>query len=354
VRRQAGAPTIGTLVAVLLVSAAAPTVARAEPATDDESPLRRGPAIEIDASRCAAIDTDEIERVVALELIAVTEEIRVGPPLYVELACTSAVLTISVADPLTRKRLQRDVPMPLPDEDRERVIALAIAQLFAASWLELLLPPPPEPVTPVRPESGTGRAAVEAGRELADTRLARPERRIEIAVGGSGRGHALESTALGVGAGELDVRGWFGPVGVLGRVGAMGGNARRDIGDVRTFAVLVGLGVAFRVPTRGAWRLGGALVISGGWARLRGVSDDPGVPSASARSPTGAIGFGIGPRVLLGARRRVVLELDAEVGGMLRPPEGLVAGGRTVTFGGVWSGAAFRVAVDLRRRRRSA
>jgi hypothetical protein len=62
----------------------------------------------------------------------------------------------------------------------------------------------------------------------------------------------------------------------------------------------------------------------------------------------------MGPRVLLGRSRRVVLELDAEIGGMLRAPEGLVDDDRAVTLGGLWAGGMFRVAVDLRRRRRSA
>jgi len=94
-------------------------------------------SVDVDAERCAAIDPDEVQRLLALELVAVTQEIRVGPPLHVELACTGTTLTIAVFDPLTGKQLQRDLPMPAPDQGRERVIALAIAQLFAASWLEL-------------------------------------------------------------------------------------------------------------------------------------------------------------------------------------------------------------------------
>ena len=67
--------------------------------------------------------------------------------------------------------------------------------------------------------------------------------------------------------------------------------------------------------------------------------------------PICGLGFGVGPRLVLG---RTAFELDAELGGMLRPPEGLVAGERPVTLGGLWAGGTFRVAVDLRRRRRGA
>jgi hypothetical protein len=315
-----------------------------------EPPASVDDSIAVDAARCVAIDSAEVQRLLALELDAVTQEIRVGPPLQVELACTSATLTIAVHDPLTGKQLQRDVPMPIPGQGRERVIALAIAQLFAASWLELLLPTTPESDVPaVDPDPGTGRAAIEAARTHAETRAKRAPRRIELAIGGSGRAHTLESSPWGLGGGELELRGWFGPIAVLGRVSAMGGSARRDIGQVRAVAVLAGLGVGFRVPATGRWRLGGSVVLSAGWARLRGVSSRAGVPSASVQAPTGALGFGIGPRVVLGKGRPVVLELDAEVGGMLRPPEGIVEGERAVTLGGLVAGGTFRVAIDLGR-----
>lgn len=331
---------IGSIVALVL---AGPVV---------DAPVEGAPPIRVEAERCPAIDAAKVQRLLALELVAVTQEIREGPALRVELACPAATLTIEVSDPMTGKQLARDVPMPAPDEARERVIALAIAQLFAASWLELLLPSPPEPEVPApTPARGTSPKAVAAARDVAETRSRRVERRLELAVGGSGRAHSLEASPWGIGAGEIEVRGWFGQIAVLGRLSAQGGLARRELGEVRAVAVLAGLGVGFRVPASGRWRLGGAVVISAGWARLRGVSDDPGVPTAVARSATGGLGFGIGPRLVLG---RTALELDAELGGMLRPPEGLVAGERPVTLGGLWAGGTFRVAVDLRRRRRGA
>jgi hypothetical protein len=332
----------GSIFAVLLALAEA---AADESPADTES----DPAVVIDASGCAAIDPDEVQRLLALELDAVTQEIRVGPPLRVELECTGTQLTIAVSDPLTGKQLKRDVPMPPPDQGRERVIALAIAQLFAASWLELLLPTPPEPDVPApTPVRGTSPAAVRAAREVAETRVRRPVRRIELAIGASGRAHALEAAPWGTGAGEVEVRGWFGPVAVLGRVTAMGGAAQRDQGHVSAVAVLGGLGLGFLVPARGRWRFGGSLVISAGWARLHGVSDRAGVRTAVVQSATGGLELGVGPRVVLG---RVVLELDGLIGGMLRPPEGIVADGSSVTLGGLVAGGTFRVAVDLRRRR---
>ena len=92
----------------------------------------------VQAEGCEGLAPEEVGRVLDLELSMVTTEIRSGPPLEVGLACAGERLTITVLDPLTRKRLERDVPAPAPEPGRERVVALAVSQLFAASWLELL------------------------------------------------------------------------------------------------------------------------------------------------------------------------------------------------------------------------
>jgi hypothetical protein len=69
------------------------------------------------------------------------------------------------------------------------------------------------------------------------------------------------------------------------------------------------------------------------------------VPVSTSDSATGELGVALGPRVF---HRRFRMELDAEVGGALRNPEGLVAGETPVTLGGVWTGVVVRLgaAVD--------
>ncbi|MCA9650015.1 MAG: hypothetical protein KC501_08910, partial [Myxococcales bacterium] len=113
------------VVAWLMVS----QVARAEPSS---------PRVVVEADRCIGLRSDEVGRLLDIELATVTTELRSGPPLEVLLRCEQERMTIEVVDPLTRKRLSRDIPVPLPEPGRERVVALAISQLFAASWLELL------------------------------------------------------------------------------------------------------------------------------------------------------------------------------------------------------------------------
>ena len=69
----------------------------------------------VHAEGCEGLRPDEVGRVLDLELAMVTTEIRSGPPLEVGLRCAGERLTITVLDPLTRKRLERDVPAPAPE-----------------------------------------------------------------------------------------------------------------------------------------------------------------------------------------------------------------------------------------------
>jgi hypothetical protein len=302
--------------------------------------------VEVSARGCGRLDAHEVARLLHIELLAVTEAIRSGPPLQVELACTVPTMAIAVADPLTGKRLSREVPMPADEPGRDRVVALAIAQLFAASWLELLMPPPPPPeqAAPTGPpEPEPEPEAVEAARELAYGRVRVRPRSLAFALAPVVRGRSLQRDALLTGGGELDLRAWFGNAAVVVRTGVEAGAARRKHGDVRALAILLGIGAAGRVALSRRWQLGGAAIASGGVARLRGTPSQAGVPSDSVTALTGQLALGAGPRLRLPP---VAIELDLELGGMLRAPEGLVSGERSVSLGGLWAGAALRVAIE--------
>lgn len=318
-------------------------LAHAEPSASEEQ-------IEVVARECGMLDAAEVTRLLRIELLAVTQEIRSGPPLEVELRCTFPTMTIAVSDPLTGKRLARDVPLPADEPGRERVVALAIAQLFAASWLELLLPSEPAPAetVPVPTTPTPEPAAVAAARTDARKRV-RP-RSIAVAFGGVVRGRALEAAPMLTGGGELDLRGWFGDAAIVVRVGFEAGSARRPQGNVRALAVLGSIGAAGRVHLGDRWDLGGLVLVGGGVGRLRGDPSQPGVESGGIVAGTGQLMVGGGPRLRLG---RIALELDAELGGMLRTPKGDVAGQRSVTLGGLFVGGALRLAIEtpLRRRR---
>jgi hypothetical protein len=309
-----------------------------------ESPLQ------VTAPTCPAIDPAEVQRLVVLELVAVTQEIREGPPLRVELGCArSNVLTIAVTDPLTSKTLERTIPAPADEPGQERVVALAIAQLFAASWLELLLPEAAReqddpPV--VLADPGTPNAAVRAATDFAAAQATPPfSPRAELATGVGVRGRSIEALPFPALHVDAEVRGWLSPsVGLIGRIGFDYGNANRDAGQVRGLAVMAGGGLGWRWRPREFVGMGGSATLSGGWARVAGRPGRGDVSGAVNQGGTGEVAVAIGPRVFA---RRFRLDVDAEAGGMLRTPEGLVEDAPSVTMGGIWVGAVLRLGVDI-------
>jgi hypothetical protein len=322
-------------------------LAAASPATAE--PTTR---VVVQAEGCEGLAQAEVARLLDLELTLVTTEIRSGPPLEVTLRCVGERLTITVTDPLTRKRLTRDVPAPASEPGRERVVALAVSQLFAASWLELLSaspPPPPPPNDTMPPPDPT---AVEAARRVAEQSTATasraPRRTLELLAGAGARGRALEAAGrLAAARTELVLRGWLRPaVGLVALVGWDLGQSTRRLGQVRGHAITAGGGLAWSVRP-GVVGLGGHVLVAGGWARVRGLPREPGVPAGANAGLTAEAAVGLGPRVRYG---RLRLDLDAELGAMLRAPVGLVADGPPMTMGGLWAGLVLRLGGALRSR----
>ena len=130
-----------------------------------------------------------------------------------------------------------------------------------------------------------------------------------------------------------------------------------DVGETpdSTGACEVESDLLHRLPLGGglAWGIrpgpvgvGGHVVVAAGWAQVRGVPREPGIPSGSNAGLTGEASVGLGPRVRYG---RLRFDVDAELGGMLRPPIGLVEGGPPMTMGGLWAGVVLRLGGALRR-----
>jgi hypothetical protein len=323
-----------------------------EPPGDDTlvaTVARDEDAVVVRVTGCPDLDAAELARLLDLELSSVTTEIRSGPPLEVTLGCTGTELSIEIADPLTQKQLRRQLPVPAEDPGRERLLALAISELFSASWLELLTPPPPEqtpaptpPPQPVRPE------AIAAATEVAQTRT-RPPRGLGLLVGAGVRGRAL-TTPEPYGASRVDVlvRGWLTQsVGLAGSLGWDFGQSQREFGRIRGHAVTAAGGLAWRWRARPVVGIGGQVLAGLAWARLQGEANAPGVPTGSTAGVTGELSAGVGPRVTF---RRLRVDFDGEAGWMLRTPTGRVATETPFRLGGLWVGAIVRIGVDLSRR----
>lgn len=325
------------------------------PTTDDDAPSTDtatkavGDSIEVSTQDCDSLDAAEIGRLLALELDEVVPRMRSGPPLRIDLACAPPLLGIAISDPITDKRMAREVPLPPDELGRERVVAIAIAQLFAASWLELLLPPSP-PETRVTSEPRPPDVAIEAARDTAAASVNQPRRSIAILVGGTVRARSLERSPTPWGGAELDIRPWFGRAAPVFRLGFEATSHRHAFGTVRMWLASAGVGGAVQVPLRSRWSFGAVAVASAALGRVRGVASRPDVPDGSTTAATAQLGAGFGPRVTAGA---AVFELDVGLGGTLRQPVGIVEGGELSTPGGLWAGGELRVGVQWRTGRSS-
>jgi hypothetical protein len=120
---------------------------------------------------CEQLDERETRRAFQAEIGArLSDE---AGPLVTEAraACTDSRVELSIVDPLTRKRVRRRIDLSsTAPRGRERLVALAMAELLVASWAELEVNPNPR-VEPEGPSPPT--AATRAARGvLADRRQA--------------------------------------------------------------------------------------------------------------------------------------------------------------------------------------
>jgi hypothetical protein len=313
-------------------------------------------ALVITASECEGLSTAEVERLLAIELTTVAETGGIAASLAIELDCRGNVIEIAVRDPLTRKRLAREIPAPAPDAaGRERMVALAISQLFVASWLELLMPPDQRP----QPEPEVDPNAVVAARDTAETKVeARRRSTGTLSLGVGTRFHGLDEEALPTVRTGLGGIAWLHPSwGLAARAAYEGGLARRSVGNVRVDAVLLGVGGAFRWHADHVVALLVAASLEAGYVRFTGEPRGQAVAGPPTDGMGGGVSLEVGPCVRTGPFRASLL---GSVGFMLRRPEALVARSSTqigdvttydfedpVSLGGVWAGATLRLGLEL-------
>jgi hypothetical protein len=186
-------------------------VAQQEPLEAVASPM---PAqVELAAPACAeAVTTDVLLRMLRVELAGDgVERVELATPgdtaggalarVSIELprcAADASEFLVTVDDATTRKSVRRAVDLAdIPAATRPRALALAVAELLRASWLELALPTAPPTPSPVpEPVRDTVRL-----RMVAAVPRARPPREVArwapfVGVGFEGRTYALASTQV--------------------------------------------------------------------------------------------------------------------------------------------------------------
>lgn len=289
----------------------------------------------VSSDNCAELRIPEIERVLSVELEAMAKSWSGSEPLGVEISCEGATVRIVASDPLTEKRLSRDVRVASMKGDRDRTVALLISQLFLSSWSELLLrerevakelPPLSRPVPRAQANAARGMA-----REALGGRAWRPA----IAIGAGPRLRALTDAPV------LAVVAFARPMVVVGpqrfflELAIERGSKEASLGSVRHLLASAALGASWRFPARGALALDVGAMAGASYVDVAGNANT-GAVGTSASGVVGEASIFAGPSLSLGVAR-VGLEL---AGGTTFPRiVGRVSRGDDVTVSGLWAGA---------------
>jgi hypothetical protein len=293
------------------------------------------PHVSIRMVGCDADLAREAQRIAAIELRATLVD---GAPdatvTQVTATCRNTLAQLDVIDPNTGKSLARTVALTdAPPNGRARLLALAVAELVAASWSELQSNPQPRaaPATPLAPY-GARQAA----------RAAVADRSFELAAAFDV--HVLASGDWLFGGGARAAV-WVSPL-FFARFDALADYAElgRSGGSVAVMmpSMSVALGASRWIGT--SLRPAISLGLRGGYVRMNGIAD------GRAATPDHQQGVWLGPEV--------VLQVSAWPQARVHPILGVAAGahlvgvrgttmekGRDVEAVGLWGGINAAVAV---------
>jgi hypothetical protein len=99
----------------------------------------------LEARGCSDLSQERVRHLAALDLTTrvVAPEAPHPPGALVLVSCSGEEVSIRVTDAMTGKVVMRAFTLKEAEPDvRERAVALAVAELVLASWLELMLPQP--------------------------------------------------------------------------------------------------------------------------------------------------------------------------------------------------------------------
>lgn len=302
------------------------------------------PRVSITVENCGPRMTDEVGRIAAIELRAerVPAGERAPDVTRIDVTCESGdAIALHVTDPLTSKDVARKVSVAGIDERaRARTIALAVAELVSASWVELETTPEPK-VQPI-PQRVAVRARAKPLAKIAPMKKPREAPPIVVqAVAGARVFFESREPLLGGGAA---IEPWLSRAIVLRLDGFIEhASTTRRPGDVNvdtaSAAAAIGLGTTF-----GPLRLTGMLGVRVGYARLAGLS--------RTQNVLGEVidGAWCGPELRLGielpARAHVHAVITWSVGWALAGVDGPIPGDRDVLARGAYGAFAIGFAAN--------
>lgn len=295
------------------------------------------PLVQIEIDPCVNASRDDVRRLVAIELGSLVADAPGSDQTRVAVGCKETLVELRVDDPITRKSLVRDVDLAeTVPRARARLLALAIAELVSASWIELeAIPSPKVPPAGPAPSLEAKRAATVTVRRQIESS---PFDRFRLTAFGTGAGFFTGPGLTGGGGMQL-ARDHAYHVGWQVDLQAAHGNAVVPLGSVSVDLINVGTAFVMHYATpRIAFQ--GGVGLRGGAARLSGspVSSD----AATGGTVWGAWGGPLATASLgVAVSRRLLVDLAAEAGYVVVPVGGLVADVRQVAVDGAW--LSFRV-----------
>jgi hypothetical protein len=290
------------------------------------APREEKPRVFITVVDCDEALAREAQRIAAIELrAALVDATPDEATTQVKATCGPESANLRVIDPTTGKSVERSVGLfEAPPPARARLLALAIAELVAASWLELESNPEPKapPAVPLAPL---------AAREAARGAIARQP----IGVAVVADAHLLASGDLLLGGGartEIWISSTF-----FVRFDALAHYAEVSRATGTIALTMTSLSPALGASFRAGWLQPSVSVgVRAGYVWMNGVA------RSAATTGTREEGAWGGPELTVelsawpGARVHPQLSLSG--GASILGVRGTVNGGRDVVASGVWSG----------------
>lgn len=328
------------------------------------SPARAEADLALAAPSCEGIDFASLRALLEVEIGDVAAEWREVSTPVVLLGCAANRVRIEITDPVTDKSVARTIAMP--ELDRERVLAIAIAQLFLTSWVELLLDDDAATGPGAEAAERRARALIEAALAQEPARAPEPpaieptptgegpsdevpeEDTVRLRIDGElslDGGVRLRTdgeqlvTALGALRGLLVIDGAL-LIGV--RAGFEWGRAERQRGTIDLYGGALGLVAGWRSPALGPLSIDVVAIASLAALALEGHPGRAGVIGGTTVALVGEATLELAPSLRAGP---VSIALPLAVTGMAFAPEGEITGEAPIVAGGLSVSAALRISI---------
>lgn len=287
--------------------------------------------VEVVADPCVGVSSAEVQRIATVELSGS----HLSPAsIGVHLSCHDDTVEVRVDDAITRKSLLRSIDLrPLAESTRARYVALAIAELVAASWSELLLPKPRVRPAGLEPSKAEQAAAVEA----------LPTHRFKLVAAAMGRAYPRPRLLL-AGASLRLLYTAPGQLGLAFDFAGAHGSSSVDAGTVQADLLDGAAFLTWAAPQRFLGATAGAGVRAGG-ARLQGTPSD--AERFRGSSIAGAIAGPCAMGQLSLGGRGVAATLGLELGVPMWRLHGSVAGETVFRMEGLWLSTSLGVVFEL-------